>query len=77
MVVKPCIALKNYDRNTLCRHRLLKYRPHMVSTSNIRLEEACSLEDCSVDDYSCHIMADAVCGDLPRLQEEEQLPKAV
>ena len=47
----------------------------MVSYGYIRLEEACFMEDCSVDDHSYHLMADAVCGDLPRLQEE-QLPKA-
>ena len=61
----------NYDPYTLHRLRLLKYRPYLVSSGYICLEEVCSLDDCGVDDHSCHLMANAICGDLPRLQEEE------
>ena len=71
MTIQVYIALMNYDPYTLHRRRLLKYRPYLVSNGNIRLEEACLLEDCGVSDYSCRLMAYAVCGDLPRLQEEE------
>jgi hypothetical protein len=37
----------------------------MVSSGYIRLEEACFMEDFSIDDHSCHLVADAVCGYLP------------
>ena len=77
MTIPVCIALRNYDLNALHRHRLPKYRHNMVSSGYIRLEEVCFLEDCGVGDYSCRLMADIICGDLPGLQEEEQLPKAV
>ena len=60
-----CIALRNYDPHTLHRHRLLNYRLNLVSSVNICLEESCTLEDFSVDDHTCHLMADVVCGDLP------------
>lgn len=60
-----CIALCNYDPGTQFRHRLLKYRLNMVGTGNIRTEEASDMEDFSVDEHTCQLMADVVCGDLP------------
>ncbi len=60
-----CIALRDYDPAKLHRHRLLKYRPYLVSNGNLRLEDVCTLEDFSVDEHTCQLMADVVCGDLP------------